>query len=440
MVLKYLLMYMLLVIFATVIVLPFISQIVLYRKKGKPGWGVIVPIYSEVLKFKIAGLSPWLILLYLVPIADIVIGIIANIKFIKAYGKSTKFAVGALFFPEIFYPIAAFPDEIKTVNKKVYSVFTLLFGCIGVNKLYAGKVKSFILRLVFCWTFIPLILSLTEFVAVLTEKADSNGKIPANSKRRDNVLFGTSLVLFVLFVIGSIIPWESLINKLSIFSDFNKTLGDVKIGSYSLFSNVIGAPLVENAQTGSSAGIIKAFGSFVMADVSILLFVLTLIIAFVSKLKVSEAIGTVTSKMKKVLPVAITAMLISIVLVTMVTTGINTTIVNWILSWTKGFNIITTTLSTIVGSTLASDYYYFLSTLGSVFKGVVSSDYLGVTAFIMQSIHYLTMIIAPTSVGLIIGLYYLDIPYTKWFKYIWKVLLSLLILVIIIALIIYALI
>ena len=167
MVLKYLLIYMLLVIFATAIVLPFISEIVLYRKKGKPGWGVIVPIYSDVLKFKIAGLSPWLILLYLVPFANIVIEIIANIKFIKAYGKSTKFAVGALFLPVIFYPIAAFPDEIKTVNKKVYAVFTLLFGCVGVNKLYAGKVKSFILRLVFCWTFIPLLWSFVDFFIIL---------------------------------------------------------------------------------------------------------------------------------------------------------------------------------------------------------------------------------------------------------------------------------
>lgn len=439
MVLKYLLIYMLLVIFATAIVLPFISEIVLYRKKGKPGWGVIVPIYSDVLKFKIAGLSPWLILLYLVPFANIVIEIIANIKFIKAYGKSTKFAVGALFLPVIFYPIAAFPDEIKTVNKKVYAVFTLLFGCVGVNKLYAGKVKSFILRLVFCWTFIPLILSLTEFVAVLTEKADKQGRVPVTSKRRDNVLFGTSLVLFVLFVIGSIIPWESLINKLTIFSDFNKTLSGLKIGSYSVFNNVIGAPIMQDAQTGSSTGVINVFGTFAVTDVAILLFVLTIIIALASKLKVNDAISSVTEKVKGILPAAITAMLISIVLVIMVTTGINITVSNWILSLSKGFNVITSTLASMVGSLLTADYYYFLSTIGSVFKGAIEKDYLGVTAFIMQSIHYLTMMIAPTSVMLIIGLYYLNVPYTKWFKYIWKVLLSILVIILIIGIIIYAL-
>ena len=47
------------------------------------------------------------------------------------------------------------------------------------------------------------------------------------------------------------------------------------------------------------------------------------------------------------------------------------------------------------------------------------------------------MLIAPTSVALIVGLYSLDIPYGKWFKYIWKVLLSLLIIVLVAAVIIY---
>ena len=329
-------------------------------------------------------------------------------------------------------------DE-KNVNKTIYMILTLLFGCIGVNKLYAGKVKSFVLRLVFCWTLVPFILSLAEFITLLTEKADKEGKVPATSKRRDNVLFGTSLVLFVLFVIGSIIPWESLINKLTIFSDFNKTLSGLKIGSYSVFNNVIGAPIMQDAQTGSSTGVMNVFGTFALTDVAILLFILTIIIGLASKLKINDAISSVTEKVKGILPAAITAMLISIVLVIMVTTGINITISNWILSWSKGFNVITSTLASMFGSLLTADYYYFLSTIGNVFKGAIGKDYLGVTAFIMQSVHYLTMMIAPTSAMLIIGLYYLDVPFTKWFKYIWKVLLSILVIILVIAIIIYAL-
>ena len=39
------------------------------------------------------------------------------------------------------------------------------------------------------------------------------------------------------------------------------------------------------------------------------------------------------------------------------------------------------------------------------------------------------MIFAPTSVGLVVGLYYLNIPYNKWFKFIWKFLIALFILI-----------
>ena len=50
-----------------------------------------------------------------------------------------------------------------------------------------------------------------------------DGKIPVTSTRRTNVLFRTSLVIFVLFLIGAVIPWESLISKFTVFS--NRTVG-----------------------------------------------------------------------------------------------------------------------------------------------------------------------------------------------------------------------
>jgi uncharacterized ion transporter superfamily protein YfcC len=42
----------------------------------------------------------------------------------------------------------------------------------------------------------------------------------------------------------------------------------------------------------------------------------------------------------------------------------------------------------------------------------------------------LVSLIAPTSILLIIGLVYYDIPYTTWLKFIWRLLLKLIILVI----------
>lgn len=328
----------------------------------------------------------------------------------------------------------------KKVNKTIYAVLTILFGTIGINKFYAGKVRSGILSILFCWTGIPTILSIAEFITVLTEKADKNGMISVTSSRRNNVLFGTSLVLFTLFIIGSIIPWESLIENCSLFSDVNVWLNNIKIGDYTIFGNIIGVPVVIDQTTGGANGTISVFGTFTMNDVAILLFILTLIIGVISKTKVNDFIATVTGATKKVLPIALTAMLISVVLIIMVTTGINVTIANAILKLIDGFNVATATLATMIGSFLTADFYYLISTVGTVFSATIANqDYYGVVAFIMQSVYNLMMIIAPTSVGLIIGLYYLDIPYNKWFKFIWKLLLILFVIIIITSIVIYVL-
>ena len=327
----------------------------------------------------------------------------------------------------------------KKVNKTVYAILTLILGTFGINKFYAKKYKQGIISILFCWTLIPTILSIAEFIAVLTEKADKDGKINLENKKFTNVRFGTCLVIFVLFLVGSAIPWESLINKFTAFSDFNSWVANIKIGDYAIFGNIIGQPIVSSASS-SSSGVIPAFGSWAMTDFSILLFILTFIIAIASNIKFDKFIEYANDGIKKVLPVAITAMLISIVLVVMVTTGVNVTIVNWILSLTKGFNVATTTIATMVCSIFTGDFYYFVSNIGSVFAAVISnSDYYGVIAFIIQSVFNLMMIVAPTSVGLLIGLYYLDIPFTKWIKYIWKLFLIILVIILVISIIIFAL-
>ena len=331
-------------------------------------------------------------------------------------------------------------SKTKKVNKALYAVLTILFGSIGINKFYAGQIKKGILSILFCWTLIPTILSVAEFITVLTEKADKNGKIEVISERRNKVSFIVSTVIFTLFIIASIIPYESLFENCTIFTDFNSWLSNLKIGNYAIFNNIIGSPLVVSETTGSTTGSIAVFGSWTMSDVSILLFVLTLIIAIINNIKTDDFIRSINENIKKILPVAITAMLISIVLVIMVTSGISVTIANKILSIFKGFNVAETIFATMISSVLTSDFYYLISTVGQLFTlSTSNSQYYGVIAFIIQSIYNLVMIIAPTSVGLIIGLYYLDIPYNKWFKFIWKLLLILFIIIVVAAIIIYAL-
>ncbi len=81
-----------------------------FTKAGQPGWASIVPIYNAYILLKIAGKPGWWLVLFLIPIVNLVIGIIVAIDLAKAFGKGTGFGVGLAFLGVIFYPILGFGD------------------------------------------------------------------------------------------------------------------------------------------------------------------------------------------------------------------------------------------------------------------------------------------------------------------------------------------
>ena len=84
----------------------------IFNKAGKPGWASIVPVYNMVVLFQIVGLSPWLLLLFIVPfvnfIAIIVLGIMIPFRLAKSFGKDIGWGFGLLFLSFIFNLILAF--------------------------------------------------------------------------------------------------------------------------------------------------------------------------------------------------------------------------------------------------------------------------------------------------------------------------------------------
>jgi hypothetical protein len=63
-----------------------------FRKAGRPGWGAIIPIYNTYLLVKIAGYHGALTILFFIPIANIVIGIIVALGVGRAFGRSGVFS------------------------------------------------------------------------------------------------------------------------------------------------------------------------------------------------------------------------------------------------------------------------------------------------------------------------------------------------------------
>lgn len=81
-----------------------------FVKAGQPGWGIFIPIYNVYLMLKIAKRPGWWLILYLVPVVNLIIGIIVQFDIAKNFGKSVGFGFGLLFLGFIFYPILAFGD------------------------------------------------------------------------------------------------------------------------------------------------------------------------------------------------------------------------------------------------------------------------------------------------------------------------------------------
>ena len=79
-----------------------------FTKAGQPGWAAIIPIYNLFIMLKIAGRPAWWLLLFLIPLVNIVIAILVAIDVAKAFGKGAGFGLGLVFLGFIFYPILGF--------------------------------------------------------------------------------------------------------------------------------------------------------------------------------------------------------------------------------------------------------------------------------------------------------------------------------------------
>lgn len=68
-----------------------------FEKAGQPGWAILIPIYNAYILLKIAGRPGWWVLLFLIPLVNIVIALIVAIDVAKSFGQGAAFGVVLLF-------------------------------------------------------------------------------------------------------------------------------------------------------------------------------------------------------------------------------------------------------------------------------------------------------------------------------------------------------
>lgn len=86
----------------------------LYAKAEKPGWASIVPIYNLFVMLEMIGKPAWWIILFFIPGANAVVGILMTYHFVKCFGKPGSHVLLALFFGLIYFPYLAFSSAAYT--------------------------------------------------------------------------------------------------------------------------------------------------------------------------------------------------------------------------------------------------------------------------------------------------------------------------------------
>ena len=87
---------MLMVILAMVAV-AIIGMWKVFVKAGQPGWAILIPIYNLYILLQIAGRPGWWLILYFVPLANIIVAVIVAMDVAKAFGQSAAFGIILLF-------------------------------------------------------------------------------------------------------------------------------------------------------------------------------------------------------------------------------------------------------------------------------------------------------------------------------------------------------
>ena len=253
-------------------------------------------------------------------------------------------------------------------------------------------------------------------------KVDSEEEIPfigekKQVKKASWPIYVIFAIIFILLILAPT-PWADVFG-VEFFSKLHETITDWTIGEYPLVANLL--------------GYLEGFGSWTYLEISMIIFAAAIIIGFTYKQKLSEIIDNMLNGLKKMLK---PALLVSFSMMIIIMTAYHPfyiTITDYIINLSENFNIFLTSFITIIGSVLNVDMIYLAQSSIPLIAGTFpATEAINSLAIITQSFYGLTMLIAPTSTLLILGLTYLDIPYVEWLKKSWKLLLELFVVIVII--------
>ncbi|MFT4661637.1 MAG: hypothetical protein ACI8XB_001915 [Patiriisocius sp.] len=90
----------------------------MFEKAGKPGWGFLIPIYNLILMCEIAKKPGWWVVMFFIPIANIIFLIMMFDGISKNFGKDSGFTVGLIFLRQIFFAVLGYGSAVYVDGAK----------------------------------------------------------------------------------------------------------------------------------------------------------------------------------------------------------------------------------------------------------------------------------------------------------------------------------
>ncbi len=263
---------------------------------------------------------------------------------------------------------------------------------------------------------IGLYLYLTAKIAKGKEKEEINEEMlflekKEGKKQKTWPIVTVFVLVFILYVLG-LTPWSNML-KFNGFIDFHNSMMNIKIGSFAIFKSIFGVSA-------------SAFGTWSVIDAAALLGLFAIALVFAYKIKWEEFFKSAVSGLTKFLPMIILVLIVNFIFVIGSQSGVINTIIKALAGLTKGINVFAYSLLSFIGAVIVNENYITSYVTGVLNTVLGESANLPLLVFIQQVMYGVAMIIAPTSVLLLVGLSYLEVGYTKWLKNIWKLMLILL--------------
>ncbi len=252
----------------------------------------------------------------------------------------------------------------------------------------------------------------------VSEKKEEFIPEKTTSKRKVWPLIVVLDLIFVLMVLG-MTTWNEAFN-LDIFDTATEAVTTFEIGGFAIFGKLLGSA-------------VPAFGYWSIYEIMITLAVASIVIALIYRVKINDFISGFIAGAKRAFGPAVLMVLIYTCLILASSHPFQLVIAHFLIGLTKSFNVVTTTIVAILTSLFNVDLSYGVSYIVPYVTSVVTDTSLyPLIAIIFQTIYGFVMLVAPTSVILMGTLAYLRIPYQDWLKYIWKLLLQLIVVLFII--------